>query len=65
MSETIQYPYSKTSGFLGVIVPLVFFGITFNNLTYSYLAGFQLSWMLIAFADLIFLSLLYTYCFSD
>src|SRR4051812_38531378 len=58
MSETIQYPYSKASGFFGVLVPLVFFGITFNNLRYSYLSGFKLSWMLIAFADLIFLSLL-------
>jgi len=58
MSETIQYPYSKASGFLGVIVPLAFVGITFNNLRQSYLAGFTLSWILIAFADLIFLSLL-------
>jgi hypothetical protein len=42
---------------LGVLLPLVFFGITFNNLRYSFLAGYTVSWMIIAIADLIFLSL--------
>jgi hypothetical protein len=58
MAETIQYPYSKTSAFLGVALPLVFFIITFNNFRYSYLGGYTISWMIIAFADLIFLSFL-------
>src|SRR5258708_14187854 len=58
MTETIQYPYSKTSAFLGVALPLVFFGITFNNFRYSYLGGDTISWMIIAFADLIFIAFL-------
>ena len=57
MSETIQFPYSKNSALFGVLLPLVFFAITFNNLRYSYLGGYTVSWMIIAFADLIFLLL--------
>jgi hypothetical protein len=55
MTETIQYTYSKNTALLGVLLPLIFFTITFNNLRYSYLSGFILSWVLIAVADLVFL----------
>ncbi|HTK18416.1 MAG TPA: hypothetical protein VL442_02835, partial [Mucilaginibacter sp.] len=55
MTETIQYPYSKNTAILGLILPLVFFAITFNNLRYSYANGFILSWVLITAANLIFL----------
>ena len=41
MSETIEYPYSKNSAILGVVLPLIFFGITFNNLQYSYVNHFH------------------------
>ncbi|HTD39490.1 MAG TPA: hypothetical protein VK671_02635 [Mucilaginibacter sp.] len=57
MTETIQYPYSKNAALFGLIMPLVFFVITFNNLRYSFLGGYTLSWALIALADLIFLML--------
>ncbi len=57
MSETIEYPYSKNSAFFGVALPLVFFALTFNNLRYSFLSGYTISWMIITFADLVFLSL--------
>jgi len=60
MTETIQYPYSKNAALFGLTMPLVFFIITFNNLRYSYINGFILSWVLIALADLIFL-VLFTY----
>jgi phosphate/sulfate permease len=57
MTETIQYPYSKNSALLGVLLPLIFFAITFNNFRYSFLQGYILSWVIIAIADLIFLAL--------
>ncbi len=57
MGETIQFPYSKNSALLGVLLPLVFFVITFNNFRYSFLGGYTISWLIIAFADLIFLLL--------
>ena len=62
MTETIQYPYSKNTAILGLMLPLVFFAITFNNLRYSYANGFILSWVIISLADLIFL-LQFTYIF--
>jgi len=55
MTETIQYPYSKNTATFGLLLPLVFFIITFNNLRYSYANGFILSWVIISLADLIFL----------
>lgn len=58
MTESIQYPYSKNSALLGVGLPLIFFAITFNNLRYSYINGYILSWMIIVVADLVFLALL-------
>ncbi|MDB5136612.1 MAG: hypothetical protein JWP37_3215 [Mucilaginibacter sp.] len=57
MSETIEFPYSKNSAFLGIALPLIFFAITFNNLKYSFLNNYTLNWVIITFADLIFLSL--------
>jgi hypothetical protein len=57
MTEPIQYLYSKNSAFLGVSLPLVFFAITFNNLRYSFLGGYTVSWVILTIADLIFLSL--------
>lgn len=57
MPDTIQFPYSKNSALFGVLLPLVFFAITFKNLSYSYSGGYTLSWIIIAFADLIFLLL--------
>jgi hypothetical protein len=56
MTETIQYPYSKNTSVLGLMLPLVFFAITSNNLLYAYANGFILSWALISLADLIFLA---------
>jgi hypothetical protein len=47
----------KNSAFLGIALPLIFFAITFNNLKYSFLNNYTINWMVIAFADLIFLSL--------
>ena len=55
MTETIQYPYSKNTAILGLVLPLVFFAITFNNLRYSYANGLILSRVLITLANLIFL----------
>src|ERR1700748_1720133 len=55
MAETIQYPYSKNSALLGTILPLIFFAITFNNLRYSFLGGYTLTWIIISLADLVFL----------
>jgi hypothetical protein len=55
MTETIQYPYSKNTAIFGLILPLVFFAITFNNLIYFYTIGFIWGWVLIAIANLIFL----------
>jgi hypothetical protein len=57
MHEIIQYPYSKNSAISGVLLPLIFFAITFKNLYYSYLSGYTINWLVIAFADLIFFSL--------
>jgi hypothetical protein len=57
MTEPIRYPYSKNSAFLGMLLPLVFFAITFNNLRLSFLNGYIISWIIIAIADLTFLSL--------
>jgi hypothetical protein len=57
MTEPIKYPFSKNSAFLGVSLPLVFFAITFNNLRYSFLGGYTVSWVILMIADLIFLSL--------
>jgi hypothetical protein len=62
MTETIQYPYSKNTALFGLLLPLVFFIITFNNLRYSYANGFVLPLALISLADLIFL-LQFTYIF--
>lgn len=42
---------------MGVALPVVFFAITFNNLRLSFLGGYTLSWIIIAIADLIFLTL--------
>lgn len=56
MVEIIQYPYSKNFAFIGVLLPLVFLVITFNNLRYAYFGGYTINWLIIAFADLIFLS---------
>jgi hypothetical protein len=56
MTETIQYPYSKNTATFGLMLPLVFFIITFNNLRYAYANGFIFSWLIISLADLIFLA---------
>jgi hypothetical protein len=56
MQETIEFPYSKNSALLGVGVPVVFFLITFVNLKNAFLAGLMVSWMIIALADLIFIT---------
>lgn len=57
MVETIDFPYSKNSAFMGVALPVVFFAITFNNLRLSFLGGYTLSWIIITIADLIFMML--------
>ena len=58
MAESIQYPYSKNSAILGVLLPLVFFGITFNNLRNAYLTGQIIGLVIVGLADLVFLSFL-------
>ena len=55
MAEPIQCPYSKNSAILGTALPLIFFVITFNNLKYSFLGGYTLSWVILILADLVFL----------
>ena len=57
MAESIEFLYSKNSAFFGVTLPFTFFAITFNNLRYSFLGGYTLSWIIIAIADLVFFSL--------
>lgn len=64
MAETIEYPYSKNSAILGVVLPLIFFGITFNNLQYSFVNHFTISLILISFADLVFFSLFFFILFK-
>jgi hypothetical protein len=59
MAEPIQFSYSKNSALLGLLLPLVFFVITFNNLRYSFLGGFTISWIIIAVADAIFILLFF------
>ena len=55
MYETIEYPYSKNSAALGMLLPLVFFAITFNNLKYAWLGGLTFIWVVIGLADLLFM----------
>jgi hypothetical protein len=58
MYETIEYPYSKNSAMLGMLLPLVFFTITFNNLKAAWTGGYILVLAIIGIADLVFLSFL-------
>ena len=58
MPEPIQFTYSKNSALLGIILPLVFFAITFNNLRYSFQYNYIVSLVIIGLADLLFLSML-------
>ena len=64
MTETIQYPYSKSTAILGVVLPLVFFAVTFNNFRYSFSSGYTISWVIIGSANLIFLLLLFYILFK-
>lgn len=57
MVEITEYPYSKNMALMGIVLPLLFFGITFNNLQYSLQHHFIVSAVIISIADLIFLAL--------
>jgi hypothetical protein len=56
MPEPIEYPYSKNSALLGMLLPLVFFAITFTNLRYAWLGGNILAVAIIGIADAVFLA---------
>ena len=56
MPATIEFPYSKNSALLGVGVPVIFLLITFSNLKSAYLARATVSYGVIVFADLVFLT---------
>jgi len=56
MAATIEFPYSKNSALLGVGVPIIFLLITFSNLRSAYIAGATVSYSVIAFADLVFIT---------
>jgi len=55
MAEPIEFPYSKNSAALGILLPLIFFAITFNNLRIAWLLGNTFAIALICFADAVFL----------
>lgn len=55
MAETIEYPYSKNSAALGILLPIIFFAITFNNLRIAWLVGNTLAIAIICLADAVFL----------
>jgi hypothetical protein len=55
MAETIEYPYSKNSAALGILLPIIFFAITFNNLRVAWLVGNTLAVVIICLADVVFL----------
>ena len=56
MLQPLQFRYSINSALLGMLLPLVFMTITFNNLRYSYLSHYNFTWIFIAVADLLFIS---------
>ena len=55
MSETIEYPYSKNSALLGLLLPLIFIALTFNNLISAMAGGYVFIWVVIGIADFVFL----------
>ncbi len=55
MTEPIEFPYSKNSAALGILLPVIFFAITFNNLRVAWLIGNILAIAIICFADAVFL----------
>ena len=56
MAETIEYPYSKNSALLGLILPLIFFALTFNNFRSAWEYGHVFIWVAILVANFIFIS---------
>jgi hypothetical protein len=56
MPEPIEYPYSKNSSMLAVLLPLIFFALTFNNLWFAWAGGYTFIWVLIGLVDAIFLT---------
>ncbi|MFI5160617.1 MAG: hypothetical protein ACHQHN_05035 [Sphingobacteriales bacterium] len=58
MPEPIEYPYSKNSALLGILLPLIFFAITFNNLRVAWSVGNTFAVVIICLADVIFLAFL-------
>jgi len=58
MPTPLRYPYSLASALLGIVLPLVFFGITWINLQEALYVHNNLAAGLIIFADLVFLGLL-------
>jgi len=56
MTETIEYPYSKNSALLGLILPLIFFALTFNNFLYAWDNGKVYIWVAILIANFVFIS---------
>ena len=56
MPQPLQFRYSINSALLGMLLPLIFMTITFNNLRYSYLSHYNFTLIFIAVADLLFIS---------
>jgi hypothetical protein len=55
MTEPIEFPYSKNSAVLGILLPIIFFAITFNNLRVAWVVGNFLAVAIICLADAVFL----------
>lgn len=56
MPETIEYPYSKNSAMLGLLLPLMFFALTFNNFRFAWDHGEVFIWVAVLLANLVFIS---------
>ncbi|HWD88060.1 MAG TPA: hypothetical protein VG367_08040 [Mucilaginibacter sp.] len=55
MAETIEYPYSKNSATLGLLLPLIFFAITLNNFRFAWEHGEVFIWIAILLANIVFI----------
>jgi hypothetical protein len=55
VAETIEYPYSKNSATIGLLLPLIFFAITFNNFRFAWEHGQVFVWIAIVLANLVFI----------
>jgi len=56
MAETIEYPYSKNSALLGLVLPIIFFALTFNNFRYAWNHDQVFIWVAVLLANVVFIS---------